>query len=175
MFLWIDLEMTGLDATTDRILEVAVVVTDSNYMERETWDTAVYQPPAVLEAMSAWCVEHHGASGLTERVPQGLPEKEVDARLAATIHNHWGEEPAVLCGNSIHQDRKFIDLWLPLTAGRLHYRMLDVSAFKVLFRERYNVVFEKRNTHRALDDIRESIAELRHYEKFIRVPTGEGG
>lgn len=161
--------MTGLDALSDRILEAAVIVTDRQYTELESWDTAVVQPPEVLAGMSAWCQDHHGASGLTERVPHGLSEAEVDAKLAQLIACHWAGNPAILCGNSIHQDRKFIDRWLPQTAALLHYRMLDVSAFKVLFRERYQVVFEKRNAHRALDDIRESIAELQHYEQFIHL------
>lgn len=162
-FLWLDLEMTGLDAATDRILEAAVILTDRDWKEVFTWESAVSQHAEVLETMNDWCKKHHRESGLLDRVPTGISENELDEKLAETVSAHWGEIPAILCGNSIHQDRKFVDRWLPQFASTLHYRMLDVSSFKVAFQELYDLKFEKKNAHRALDDIRESVAEFRFY------------
>lgn len=166
---WIDLEMTGLDAAVDRILECAVIVTDHDFNELEHWDSAVYQSAAVLEGMNEWCQTHHRDSGLLDRVPEGIEEAELDRLLSAKVDVRWGHTPVILCGNSIHQDRKFIDRYLPSFARRLHYRMLDVSAWKVAFIELYGLRFDKHNTHRALDDIRESIAEFRYYLGHVKV------
>lgn len=168
-FFWIDLEMTGLDASSDRILEAAVIVTDRDWNEIVTWESAVWQPDEVLAGMNDWCQTHHAASGLLERVSGGIHENELDETMKRICAQYWGDVPVILCGNSIHQDRKFIDRYLPLFTARLHYRMLDVSSFKVAFRELYDVRFAKRNAHRALDDIRESLAEFRHYLSFIEL------
>ncbi|WOO43675.1 oligoribonuclease [Rubellicoccus peritrichatus] len=162
-FLWLDLEMTGLEATTDRILEAAVIVSNHDWEEVFLWESAVVQPKEVLAGMNEWCQTHHKESGLLDRIPTGITEAELDEKLADIVSNHWGEVPAILCGNSIHQDRKFVDQWLPQFASKLHYRMLDVSSFKVAFQELYDLRFEKKNAHRALDDIRESITEFRFY------------
>lgn len=167
-FLWLDLEMTGLEATRDRILEAAVIITDRQWQELECWETAVCQPAEVLAGMNDWCQQHHRDSGLLERVPEGISESALDARLTDCVARHFGDVPAILCGNSIHQDRKFIDRYLPQFASRLHYRMLDVSSFKVLFQEVYGQHYPKQNRHRALDDIRESIAELSFYQGFFK-------
>ncbi len=166
-FFWLDLEMTGLDAATDRILEAAVIVTDRDWNEVETYETAIYQPPEVLAGMNEWCQTHHAESGLLDRVPEGVNEVELDAALEGICEQYWGGVPVILCGNSIHQDRKFVDRYLPLFAAKLHYRMLDVSSFKVAFKELYDVSFAKQNAHRALDDIRESLAEFRYYLKAV--------
>ena len=161
---WLDLEMTGLDPAADRILEAALIVTGRDFGEVLTeWETAVVQPPELLAGMNEWCQRTHAASGLLDRVPGGITEEALDARLAASVEAYWGEVPVILCGNSIGQDRKFVDRYLPRFAAKLHYRMLDVSSFKVLVQELYGKKFAKRNTHRALDDIRESIGELRYY------------
>ncbi|GHB90816.1 oligoribonuclease [Cerasicoccus arenae] len=167
---WLDLEMTGLDSLTDRIIEAAVIVTSPDFSETlNEWETAVFQPPEVLASMDEWCQKTHGASGLTERVPHGITEDALDEKLAATVDQFWSEKPVILCGNSIGQDRKFVDRYLPRFASKLHYRMLDVSSFKVVFQERYDQSFPKRGTHRALDDIRESIAELQFYLQAVDV------
>lgn len=173
-FFWIDLEMTGLHAATDRILEAAVIVTDHEWHEVETYETAVWQPAEVLAGMGDWCQRHHRASGLLDRVPEGINEVELDAALEGLCEQYWGSVPVILCGNSIHQDRKFIDHYLPLFGAKLHYRMLDVSSFKVAFKELYGVGFEKKNSHRALDDIRESLAEFRYYLKAIHPDSFTG-
>ncbi len=167
-FCWIDLEMTGLDPTTDRILEAAVIVTNKQLEPVFEWESAVVQPPEILESMNDWCKHHHAESGLIERVPQGITEIQLDEKLAEIAVAHFKKKnPVVICGNSISQDRKFIDKYLPQFAARLHYRMLDVSSFKIVFREMLGREFKKQNTHRALDDIRESIAELSYYMSAI--------
>lgn len=171
VFLWLDLEMTGLDPQADRILEAAYIITDKALNERATFDVAVFQTPEVLVSMNDWCQKTHRESGLVDRVPGGISEAELDKLLLAAVEEHFPEAPVLLAGNSIGQDRKFVDRYLPGFAARLHYRMLDVSSFKVVFQNCYGQAFEKRNTHRALDDIRESIAELRHYLSFIQAPV----
>lgn len=164
--------MTGLDPQVDRILEAGVIVTDKFLEPVFEWETAVRQPDDTLEGMNDWCKHHHAASGLLERVPEGIEESQLDDRLAEIVLAHFKKKnPVVICGNSIAQDRKFIDRYLPKFAARLHYRMLDVSSFKIVYREMLGREFKKRNTHRALDDIRESIAELKYYMTAID-PSG---
>jgi len=156
--------MTGLDPTKDRILEAAVIVTDKKLESVFEWETAVYQPPEVLEGMNDWCKHHHAESGLIDRVPDGITEDKLDEQLSEIAQTHFKKKnPVVICGNSIAQDRKFIDAYLPQFAARLHYRMLDVSSFKIVFREMLGREFKKKNAHRALDDVKESIAELKYY------------
>ena len=167
-FCWIDLEMTGLDPVNDRILEAAVIVTNKQLEPVFEWDTPVFQTPEVLEKMNEWCKHHHAVSGLIDRVPNGKTEASLDERLCEIAQVHFKKKnPVVICGNSISQDRKFIDAYLPLFASKLHYRMLDVSSLKIVFREMLGREFKKNNTHRALDDIRESIAELKYYMSSI--------
>lgn len=170
-YLWVDMEMSGLSVESCRILEVAAVVTDENFKPLEQYHTAVFQPPSVLAAMDAWCTENHGKSGLTAAVATGKPEAQVEKELIALIDRHFGAgDRPLLCGNSIGQDRKFIDAYMPLLAKRLHYRMLDVTSYKVVFQEKYKIHYNKKGTHRALDDIHESIAELNHYLSFVKAP-----
>jgi oligoribonuclease len=118
--------------------------------------------------MDQWNREHHGASGLTAAVPNGKPPALVENELIELVNRHFQGEPAILCGNSIAQDRLFINHHFPNLSQKLHYRMLDVTAWKVVFQNLLSIKFDKRNTHRAIDDIRESIAELRHYLSFIQ-------
>lgn len=156
--------MTGLDPEVDRILEAGVIITDKYLEPVYEWETAVFQPSEVLESMNDWCKHHHGESGLLKRVPEGISEEDLDRTLGEIATKHFKKKnPVVICGNSIAQDRKFIDKYLPQFAERLHYRMLDVSSFKIVFREMLGREFKKANSHRALDDIRESIAELKYY------------
>ena len=160
--------MTGLDPESDRILEAAVIITNKQLESVFEWETAVKQPDEVLESMNDWCKHHHEESGLLKRVPEGISEQALDDKLDEIVVAHFKKKnPVVICGNSISQDRRFIDRYLPKFAARLHYRMLDVSSFKIVFREMLGREFKKQNSHRALDDIRESIAELKHYMSAI--------
>jgi oligoribonuclease len=165
---WIDLEMTGLDDAVDHILEVAVVITDLDFNPVAEYDQVVFQPQSVLDGMNDWCKDHHGRSGLTAAVPNGKPLLEVEKDLIelATRHFRNGDK-IVLVGNSVGNDRRFIDRYLTEFAKKLHYRLLDVSSFKEIYREKYGIKFEKKNAHRALGDIHESIAELKHYLSFV--------
>lgn len=165
---WIDLEMTGLDEKTDHILEVAAVITDLDLKPLESYEAVVYQPPAILEGMNAWCKENHGKSGLTADVPKGKPIVDVEKELIQFASTRFAEKDRiVLVGNSIGNDRRFIDRYWTEFAKRLHYRMIDVSSFKEIYRERYGIEFKKKNAHRARGDILESIAELGHYLSFV--------
>lgn len=168
--LWVDLEMTGLDPMKDRILEVAAIATDWNFVEFGTMETVVHQPASVLDNMDEWCVSQHGASGLTERVKTSeTTEQQAEKTLLELLATHFKkDEPVILAGNSIHQDRKFIARYWPELDKKLHYRMLDVSAWKVVFEGKYKKRFIKPEAHRALEDIRGSIEELQYYAQKVK-------
>lgn len=168
---WLDMEMTGLDPETCVILETAVVVTGIDFVPLETYEAVVRQPPEALAGMDAWNVRTHTATGLLDKVPEGVELADVETELVALASRHFGTERIVLCGNSIGQDRRFVDRYMPLFAEKLHYRVIDVSSFKELVTRLWpDVAFKKRNTHRALEDIQESIAELAFYMTGMRRP-----
>ncbi len=168
---WIDLEMTGLDDVKDHILEVAVMITDIELNPVAEYNQVVFQSQTVLENMNDWCKDHHGKSGLTAAVPGGKAVAEVEKDLLEFSKKFFRpDERIVLVGNSVGNDRRFIDRYMPTFAAKLHYRVVDISSFKEIFRERYGIKFEKKNSHRALGDIQESIAELRHYLTFVQIP-----
>lgn len=171
-FLWVDLEMSGLDLDDCRILEIAAIVTDDKYTPvGSTFHRIVQQPQAVLDAMDEWCTKTHGESGLTAAVPNGTPETQAESEFDQYLTEHFGDDTMIiLCGNSIGQDRKFIDRYLPKIAARLHYRMLDVTSWKIAFTAMGHEPFAKEGGHRALDDIKESINELRYYLSFVQPP-----
>ncbi len=167
--LWVDLEMTGLNTQTDVILEVAAEVTDLDFRTLGSYAAVIKQSEEKLLAMDEWCTEQHTKSGLVERVRTGgLDETVVVQQLTDFISEHFGGEPAILSGNSIHNDRQFIKVWWPQIDQLLHYRMLDVSSFKILMNAKYDTTFEKAGAHRAYDDIRASIAELEFYLKKLQ-------
>lgn len=171
---WIDLEMTGLDEKVHVILEVAAVVTDLDFNPLEEFHRIVHQPQEELDKMDDWCRKTHGKSGLTEQVKTGTSVAEVEHEILDLIGRHFKpaskpEDRIVLCGNSIGNDRRFIDKYLPRVAKRLHYRMIDVSSFKEIFREKYGIKVKKKDAHRALDDIQESIGELKTYLSYVTV------
>jgi oligoribonuclease len=172
-FLWLDMEMTGLDPEECVILEVAAVVTDAHLRRLDTLEAVVYQPEAVLAGMDEWNVRTHTKSGLLARVPSGRPLADVEADMCRLVSRYFGDEPAVLAGNSIGQDRKFVDRYMPRLAARLHYRMLDVSSFKVMIGARWGLKYDKAQRHRAVEDIGESIDELAYYLGFFAVPSSE--
>ncbi|HXE09991.1 MAG TPA: oligoribonuclease [Verrucomicrobiae bacterium] len=165
--LWMDLELTGLDPQKDVILEVAVEITDFNFKTLASYEALVKQPrQTVLERMQKntwWADFPENRDEFVAKLDTGKPSKQVEQELIELVKEHFGAEPAVLAGNSIHNDRKFIRQWWPGLDLKLHYRMLDVSAWKVFMQGKYGVQFEKKNLHRAFDDIQASIAELQHY------------
>ena len=172
---WIDLEMTGLDPERDVIIEIASVVTDSELdVVAEGPVVAIAQPPERLDAMDEWNRTHHGASGLLERVRASrVAERDAEAATLGFLEQHVEKGAAPLCGNTIWQDRRFLARYMPELEGYLHYRNIDVSSIKELVRRwRPELMsgFVKKNEHRALADIRESIAELAYYrEHFFKL------
>ena len=170
--IWLDLEMTGLDPVADQILEIATVVTDSNLeILAEGPVIAVFQPEEVLAGLDDWNREHHGASGLLERVRLSTWDAEAaEAETLAFLARHVPAGASPMCGNSICQDRRFLARLMPRLEAYFHYRNLDVSTLKILAQRWAPEVasgFHKTAKHQALDDIRESIAELRHYRTHI--------
>lgn len=167
--LWLDMEMTGLDVNKEVIIEVACIVTDMNFKEYESFETVVKQPQSYLDNMDDWNTSHHGNSGLTAKVPFGMEPSAVEYKLTSMIERHWPDwkkskqHRPILAGNSIAQDRLFIDAYFKQVSNMLHYRVLDVSSWKIIFNNKFDLHYKKQNSHRALDDIRESIGELRFY------------
>jgi oligoribonuclease len=169
---WIDLEMTGLDHARDRIIEIATIVTDSQLnVIGEGPVIAVHQPESVLAGMDEWNRSTHGATGLLDRV-RGSQFSAADAekQTLAFLSNHAEPGASPMCGNSICQDRRFLAREMPDLERFFHYRNLDVSTLKELARRWAPAVLAgvtKSSTHAALDDVRESIAELAHYRRML--------
>jgi len=167
---WMDLEMTGLDPDRDTILEIATIVTDSALKTlAEGPCLAIHQPDSVLDAMDPWCVEHHGASGLTQRVRDSKTSlAEAEKQTLHFIQGWCPGKVAVLCGSSIHQDRRFLSRYMPAIHEYLHYRMIDVSSVKEIVQRWYPFGPRppvKAKNHLAMEDIKESIAELAFYRE----------
>jgi oligoribonuclease len=172
---WLDMEMTGLDPERERIIELAMVVTDSHLetvAESPVW--VVHQPESLLDAMDAWNKGTHGKSGLIERVRASLlGEAAVEKAALAFVKKHVPQGSSPMCGNSIGQDRRFMVRYMPALEAWFHDRNIDVSTLKELCRRwKPEVVkgFTKASAHTALADVRESIEELKYYrEHFIRL------
>lgn len=163
--LWVDLEMTGLDPEKDRILELAAIATDWELEELGRMEAVVKVPEELMHERMVgefWEKNAESRDGLMAQNAQGEDVRVVEQKLLKFIDQWFGNE-VILAGNSIHQDRKFIDREWPEVSKRLHYRMLDVSAWKVVLEGKYGKRFLKREAHRALDDIRGSMEELKWY------------
>ncbi|WP_333845030.1 oligoribonuclease [Pelomicrobium sp.] len=173
--IWIDLEMSGLNPDTDRILEVAVVVTDSALETvAEGPVLVVHQSGALLESMDDWNKSTHARTGLIERVKASrLTEQEAEERMLAFLEEHVPPKASPMCGNSVCQDRRFLARWMPRLEAYFHYRNLDVSTLKELarrWRPEVAAGVAKQGKHEALADVYESIAELKYYrDNFLRL------
>lgn len=169
---WIDLEMTGLSPEDDRIIEIATLVTDHKLnVLAQGPELAVTQDDALLAAMDEWNTKQHTASGLLERVRNnGVSESEAEQQTLAFLRQYVPAGASPMCGNSICQDRRFLYNYMPQLETFFHYRHIDVSTLKELARRwAPNIVdgVEKQSSHRAMDDIRESVAELRYYRSTM--------
>lgn len=175
LLVWIDLEMTGLEPDKERIIEVATLITDADLnVVAEGPIIAVKQPDSLLAKMDDWNQKTHGESGLVARVKASqVNTAEAEQQTLAFLQQYSVAGSSPMCGNSIHQDRRFLEREMPALLSFFHYRNLDVSTLKELAK-RWNpgalVGFKKQNVHLAMDDIKESIAELAHYRStFLRV------
>jgi oligoribonuclease len=177
--IWIDLEMTGLDPSKERIIEIATIVTDSELnIVAEGPVFAIHQPDSLLEAMDSWNTKQHNGSGLVARIKAStVTEAEAEAKTLEFLKQYLNEKVSPMCGNSVWQDRRFLNLYMPKLEQFFHYRMIDVSSVKELAKRWMPQVckgLKKQNKHLALDDIKDSIEELKYYrEHFINKATNE--
>lgn len=177
---WLDMEMTGLDPNKNVVIEVAVVITDSELnILAESPSYAISQPAEELAKMDKWNVSTHTRSGLLERIAtSGIDLAEAEKQILKLLKKHVAKGSSPLCGNTIHQDRKFMVLYMPVLEEYLHYRNIDVSSIKELAR-RWNPSiydgFKKHNKHEALADIHESIEELKYYRQHLWRPNEASG
>ena len=168
---WIDLEMTGLDIKQDRIIEIATLVTDGELnLIAEGPNLAVHVSDDAIAGMDEWNTTHHHRSGLVDRIrSEGVSVEDAQARTLVFLEEHVQPNTAPLCGNSVWNDKRFLEKEMPDIVAFLHYRMIDVSTVKELARRWYPEVprYEKKGAHLALDDIRESVEELRHFRERV--------
>ncbi|XP_032431561.1 small fragment nuclease [Xiphophorus hellerii] len=177
---WVDLEMTGLDVEKDQIIEMACIITDSDLnIIAEGPSMIINQPDELLDGMSDWCKEHHGKSGLIQAVQNSkMTLEQAEYEFLSFVRQHTPPGQCPLAGNSVHADKRFLDKYMPQFMYHLHYRIIDVSTIKELcrrwFPEEFKMAPHKSATHRALDDIKESIKELQYYRACIfKAPSEE--
>lgn len=166
--LWLDMEMTGLEPLTDKPLEIALIATDWDFNEIASFDSGIAQPPETIQPLldvNPFYVKYAANKRALLELCAISPELAVvERQLNDFVKTHFDTtRPVLLAGNSIHQDRRFVRAYLPFFDQLLHYRMLDVSAWKIVFEGKFGREYKKKESHRALDDIRESIAELQFY------------
>ena len=169
---WIDMEMTGLNPEKERIIEIATIVTDSSLnILAEGPVLAVHQSEELLQAMDSWNTRQHTSSGLVARVRESvISETEAEERTLEFLRRYVPEGKSPMCGNSIHQDRRFLCRYMPKLESFFHYRLLDVSTLKELASRWAPQIYsglQKESKHLALDDVRESIDELKYYREHL--------
>lgn len=164
------MEMTGLDVDKEVIIEVAAIITDTKLEPLDEYHAVVKQPQQYLDAMDEWNQRTHKASGLVDLIPTGKEPEEVENDLLKLCEKHFeAKDKIILAGNSIGQDRLFVNKFFKKFAERLHYRMLDVTSFKIVFNNMFQISYAKKESrHRAIDDVRESINELKRYLEFVK-------
>jgi oligoribonuclease len=176
--LWIDLEMTGLDTENDVILEVAAEVSDFDFRTLANYEAIIKQPQDVvvdrMQKNTWWADFPANRDEFVKKVATGKDSTHVETELVKLIEEQFKDEPALLAGNSIHNDRAFIRKYWPTLDLKLHYRMLDVSAWKVLLQGKFGLSYEKKEVHRAFDDIQASIAELQYYLEWFKNGSQNG-
>ncbi|XP_055082489.1 small fragment nuclease isoform X2 [Periophthalmus magnuspinnatus] len=176
---WVDLEMTGLDIEKDQIIEMACIITDSDLnVIAEGPNLIIKQPDELLDGMSDWCKEHHSKSGLTAAVrSSNISLEQAEYEFLSFVRQHTPPGQCPLAGNSVHADKRFLDKFMPQFMYHLHYRIIDVSTIKELprrwFPDEYKKTPQKRASHRALGDIRESIKELQFYRANVFKSSAE--
>lgn len=165
--LWVDLEMTGLTPSKDVILEIAAEITDFDFTPLASYEAHITHPREAVEALMQenawWNAYPTNRDTFLNRLEDGKTNQQVEQELIALIKEQFGDEPAVLAGNSIHADRGFIEYHWPELTKLLHYRMLDVTSWKVVMQGKFGIEYAKKETHRAFDDIHESMEELQFY------------
>ncbi len=167
--IWIDLEMTGLDPSKEKIIEIATLVTDSDLnIVAEGPNLIISQSNDILDAMDQWNQNQHGSSGLIDQVKNSdVTEQIAEIETLDFISKYVGEKVSPMCGNTVSHDRRFLIKYMPKLANHFHYRHIDVSSFKEVVKRWYPEAeeFEKKGTHRAMDDIKESVEDLKFYRK----------
>ena len=171
--LWLDLEMTGLDPLKDVILEIGSEITDFDFKTLATYEACIKQPKEIvakrMQANIWWKDYPENRDSFINNLEKGKPLKQAEQELIALVEEHFGNEPAVLAGNSIHSDRLFIKEYMPALDLKLHYRMLDVTSWKIVMQGKFTGKdFKKPEMHRAFEDIQGSIAELQYYLDWFK-------
>jgi len=170
--LWVDLEMTGLDSKKDVILEIAAEITDFDFSTLTTYEAGIKHPKdkvAKLLQANAWYQSYpENRDHFLKNLENGKKIADVEQEMIELLEKQFGNEPAILAGNSIYNDRMFIKEWMPNLDLKMHYRMLDVSSWKIIMHGKFDKQFKKPEVHRAFEDIQGSIAELEYYLEYFK-------
>ncbi|EDM27234.1 oligoribonuclease [Lentisphaera araneosa HTCC2155] len=164
---WIDMEMTGLDPDENRILEIAILITDHKLDIIDRFHAVIRTPKAILDGMDEWNTRTHTSNGLVKEAVNGRFIQEVEIDLLNLADKHFANKQIFLCGSSLSLDRMFIEKFMPSFAKKLHYRIVDVSSWKAIFQTFLDLRFHKQDAHRAMNDIEESLRELKLYLSYI--------